>query len=262
MDLRKFYPPLLELVKKASAAILDIYDDPTRFEVDFKSDDSPLTAADRASNDIICKGLQATFPEIPIISEENKQLPFEDRSKYDLCWLVDPLDGTKEFVKRNGEFTINIALVKQGKPILGVMHIPVLSDSFIASENNGSYKVSQGRWTQLSCRSFDASRTGLGIVCSRSHLSPATHDYLSKYPEHTLVPKGSALKFAVIAQGQADLYPRLGPTMEWDTAAAQVILEEAGGQVLDFERQTPLQYNKPDLLNPNFIACGNGTLPN
>lgn len=250
----------MSIAEKASNAILDIYKDPDAFEVQSKKDDSPLTAADQASNDIICTGLHNLDAGIPIISEENRQIPFEERSNYSHCWMVDPLDGTKEFVKRNGEFTVNIALIENNRVVLGLMYIPVTGEAYYASRGEPAYKVIGGQSITIKCRTFDKNKKGLGMVCSRSHLSEATRDYVEKYNEPILVPRGSSLKFTVIAQGDADIYPRLGPTMEWDTAAAQIILECAGGQVLDFETNAPLQYNKEDLLNPNFIAFGAGTL--
>jgi len=260
LDLLKLYSPLLTIAKQASQSILSIYDDPDRFNVQIKKDDSPLTAADQASNDIICAGLQNIDAGIPIISEENKQIPFEERSTYNYCWMVDPLDGTKEFVKRNGEFTINIALIEDGAVVLGLMHIPVTAETYFASKGDQAHKERDGKREIIKCRTFDNQAKGLGMVCSRSHLSTATNDYVDKYHDPVLVPRGSALKFTVIAQGDADIYPRLGPTMEWDTAAAQIILESAGGQVLDFESRKPLRYNKENLLNPNFIAFGQGSL--
>ena len=260
MNLRNLYSPLLSIAEEASKAILDIYNDPERFNVQLKNDDSPLTAADQASNEIICAGLQDINGDIPIISEENKQIPFEERSAYEYCWMVDPLDGTKEFVKRNGEFTINIALIKDSRAVLGLMHIPVAGASFYASMGDGAYKVHDGETSAIKCRPFDSQAKSLGMVCSRSHPNDRTLHYVEKYIDPILVPRGSALKFTAIAQGEADIYPRLGPTMEWDTAAAQIILESAGGQVLDFETRLPLRYNKENLLNPNFIAFGLGSL--
>ena len=260
MDLRNLYSPLLSIAELASKAIIDIYDDPERFNVQIKDDASPLTAADQASNDIICAGLQDIDQSIPIISEENRQIPFEERSAYNYCWMVDPLDGTKEFVKRNGEFTINIALIENGRVVLGLMHIPVTGESYFASKGDAAHKAHKGEREVINCRKFDNQASGLGMVCSRSHPSEATRNYVEKYQDPILVPRGSALKFSVIAQGDADIYPRLGPTMEWDTAAAQIILECAGGQVLDFESRKPLRYNKENLLNPNFIAFGKGSL--
>ena len=250
---------MLETVHKASQAILSIYENRDRFAIDFKQDDSPLTDADRASNDIICEQL-AVLSSFPIISEESRQRPYSDRSTFEYCWMVDPLDGTKEFIKRNGEFTINIALIKGGEAILGMMHVPVTGSSYFAAKGDGAYRMQHGLKSQIHCRPFHPDAAQLGVVCSRSHLSEATQSYVDNYDDPELVPKGSALKFTVIAEGKADLYPRLGPTMEWDTAAAQVILEQAGGQVLDFVTRAPLQYNKEVLVNPHFVACGKGTL--
>ena len=260
LNFQEFYHPLIDIVQKASKAILKVYEDPTRFAVNYKEDNSPLTAADQASNLIICENLENLYPEIPIISEENRNVDYSERSGYDYCWMVDPLDGTKEFVKRNGEFTINIALIHQGESVLGIMHIPVTGVSFLASKGDTAYIWKDDHLSGIRCRSYDHTSIGLGLVCSRSHLNDATRSYVDQYEQPVMVPKGSALKFTVIAMGEADIYPRLGPTMEWDTAAAQIILESAGGKVLDFETRMPLRYNKPNLLNPNFIACGDGEI--
>ncbi|MBX2814922.1 MAG: 3'(2'),5'-bisphosphate nucleotidase CysQ [Saprospiraceae bacterium] len=258
MLLEKYEALLVDAVIEAGQAIMEIYADPSRFNVELKGDESPLTAADQAANDIICKALAST--DIPIISEENKQAAFEERRGYKSCWLVDPLDGTKEFIKRNGEFTVNIALVEQGQSILGIIYVPVTGATYLAARGEGSYLMAKGKKESIRSRTFDPRDKGLAVVCSRSHLNSKTEDYLSQYADYDLMPRGSSLKFTELAQGMADFYPRIGPTMEWDTAAAQIILEEAGGAVLDFESREPLRYNKENLLNPNFIALGTGSV--
>lgn len=258
--LSRFKKPLQELAEAAGAAILEIYQDPSRFDVDYKSDNSPLTAADKASNAIIVKGLESLPDQFPIISEESKNQPYEIRKSYEYCWLVDPLDGTKEFIKRNGEFTINIALIRDGKPIVGLLYVPVTGACYFAAEGEGAWRIDGQEEVQLECASFHLENPGLRVLCSRSHLSPATKEYVDRLDAAVLVPQGSALKFTVMAEGKGDIYPRIGPTMEWDTAAAHILLNEAGGQIVEFATGKPLTYNKDSLLNPDFIAYGDGSL--
>ncbi|MDH3651453.1 MAG: 3'(2'),5'-bisphosphate nucleotidase CysQ [Saprospiraceae bacterium] len=260
MQILSFIDPLRAILDSASKAILEIYQDPNRFEVDRKSDNSPLTAADRASNDIICRGLEALNPSLPIVSEESIEVHYKVRSKYDYFWMVDPLDGTKEFIRRNGEFTINVALIHQTRAVLGCILVPVSGELFIGIDGKGARRYKGEEFHLMSCRNFREDAPALNLVCSRSHLNDQTKEYVSNFNEPVMLPRGSALKFTVLAAGEADIYPRLGPTMEWDTAAAQIILEEAGGSLLEWESREPLQYNKSSLLNPNFIAFGNGVL--
>ena len=203
-----------KIVRQASTEILRIYDDPSKFGVQYKEDESPLTAADKASNEVICMSLQK-LESFPIISEESKRLSYAERAAYDYCWLVDPLDGTKEFIKRNGEFTINVALVLKGVVVLGILHIPVTGETFYAAQGHGAYYERAGKSKRLYCRTFDNQASGLTMVCSRSHLNNATQQYMQRYQNPKLLPKGSALKFTVIVNGEADIYPRIGPTMEW-----------------------------------------------
>ncbi len=261
MLLERFEQPVVALAKQAGEAIMKIYENPDLFQVELKGDQSPLTAADKAANDIICDGLAALDQDIRIISEENKLAPYSERSQSKRCWLVDPLDGTKEFIKRNGEFTVNVALVEDGRSVFGVVYVPVTGETYVAALGEGAFLINaDDQRSKLSCRSFDQSATGLAIICSRSHLNEATQDFVRRFADHELVPRGSSLKFTVLARGEADVYPRLGPTMEWDTAAAHIIVEEAGGSLVHFESREPLTYNKEDLLNPNFIAMGAGEL--
>jgi len=244
------------IAKDAGAAILDIYHNAENYEVEQKSDDSPLTVADRTANTIICDGLEKLEVQYPIISEENKSIPYEERKDYASAWLVDPLDGTKEFIKRNGEFTVNIALIEKGKSTLGVVYAPVLDELYWAVEGEGAYLEKNGQTTQLHAKSFEMANKNLGVVCSRSHLNDATKEFVEKLNEPELVSKGSSLKFLLIAKGEAHVYPRLAPTMEWDTAAAHVVVTEAGGQVIAQDTMLPLMYNKENLLNPHFVAYG------
>ncbi|HLS29252.1 MAG TPA: 3'(2'),5'-bisphosphate nucleotidase CysQ [Flavobacteriaceae bacterium] len=244
--------------------IMEIYQQD--FEVEFKSDESPLTKADQEANQVILNILEPT--EIPIISEEIKNMPYKERAKWDLCWMVDPLDGTKEFVKKNGEFTVNIALIKDGLPILGVVYWPVNNKLYFASAEQGSYMtlVEQGELptdieeliNQGEPLPNQPQPKAYTIVASRSHPSPETDNFInecrSKHGEVDLVSRGSSLKLCMVAEGSAQVYPRLAPTMEWDTAAAHAVAKYAGCQVLNFENRKELQYNKEDLLNPYFIV--------
>ncbi len=255
--LQTLIPELSSICRKAGSAIMDIYADESKFNVESKGDDSPLTQADKEANTIICQGLEAMDDSIPIISEENKEIPYSERKQFDYCWLVDPLDGTKEFIKRNGEFTVNIALLHQGKSILGFVYKPVDSTLYYGIEGWGSYREKAGKLVRLSAKKFSMNDKQLGVVCSRSHLNDDTQAFLDALTEPVTVSKGSSLKFLVLAEGGAHVYPRLAPTMEWDTGAAQIVLEEAGGSVINTETNTPLNYNKENLLNPYFIAYGN-----
>ncbi len=256
-NLTDFIPSLRKIANSAAAAILEVYEQEERFQnVQRKDDNSPLTAADLASNQIICEGLKALPVSYPIISEENKTLPYSERSKWTRCWLVDPLDGTKEFIKRNGEFTINIALVENGRPVLGLIHIPVTGECWWAVKAAGAYR-SDGKTQQVvAAARFCRTDPGLNIVCSRSHFTGETQRFIGQFKEPNLVSRGSALKFLLIANGDAHVYPRIAPTMEWDTAAAQIIVEEAGGKLLRFDDGKPMVYNKENLLNPSFVAWG------
>jgi len=244
------------IARDAGAAIMKIYgtDD---FQVESKADESPLTIADQTANDIICAGLEKLEMQFPIISEENKTIAYEDRKDYKYFWLVDPLDGTKEFIKRNGEFTVNIALVRGQRPVMGVVYAPVMDEMFWALKGEGAYQEKGGEVTRLQPDAFKMEDKGLGLVCSRSHLNDDTQAFVDKFDEPNLVSKGSSLKFLILAKGEAQIYPRLAPTMEWDTGAAQIVLEEAGGSVINNDTKEPLLYNKESLLNPYFVAMGN-----
>ena len=256
MELNSLIPELVSLARKAGEAILEIYQNEEEWQVQQKDDDSPLTRADQRSNDIICEGLRSLSVQFPIISEENREIPYEERKNYTYCWMVDPLDGTKEFIKRNGEFTVNIALIHENKPVLGVVHIPVSNATFWAVKGSGAHWTNGSREELLNAARFDKNMPNLRIVASRSHLNADTENFVAQFRAPIMVSKGSSLKFMLIAEGEAHIYPRLAPTMEWDTAAAHIILEEAGGSVLQADSLEPLVYNKPNLLNPFFIAYG------
>jgi 3'(2'), 5'-bisphosphate nucleotidase len=242
-----------EISRLAGHAIMDIYRQ--GIEVTHKADDSPLTQADLASHRIICNALQKLTPEIPCLSEESASIDFGTRSSWNEYWLIDPLDGTKEFIKRNGEFTVNIALVRNHDPVLGVVHIPVSGESFIGSVEHGARRVSpEGKTSIISIRTPAAQP--LIVVGSRSHANPVLESFLEKLGDHELISMGSSLKFCVVAEGKADFYPRLGPTSEWDTAAAHAVVVAAGGQVVKLDGE-PLRYNqKESMLNPEFLVIG------
>ncbi|MFC3193409.1 3'(2'),5'-bisphosphate nucleotidase CysQ [Marinicella sediminis] len=242
-----------QLSVTAGKAIMDVYESGD-FGVDHKSDDSPLTKADLASHRVIVDGLNSLTPDVPVLSEESADIPFEERQKWEKYWLVDPLDGTKEFIKRNGEFTVNIALVESGKPILSVVYVPVTHVTYAAAQGVGVFKVEGGKRSSIGV--MKNSRFKPTVVGSRSHMSDEVKEYLERLGQHELVSMGSSLKFCLVAEGKADLYPRLGLTSEWDTAAAQCIVEQAGGQVVTLDGE-PLQYNSKDsLLNPHFMVFG------
>lgn len=256
-SLLSLIPSLLEIARQAAAAILEIYNSNADFGVEAKSDDSPLTRADRAANEVICRGLEALPVKYPIISEENKLLPYSKRRDWTRCWLVDPLDGTKEFIKKNGDFTVNIALVENGEVVAGVVGIPAQDELYWAVKGSGAFCIKNQAEQPIEAAIFSQQDDGLKIVCSRSHLTPETEAFIAKYNTPKLVSRGSALKFLLLAKGEAHVYPRIAPTMEWDTAAAQIILEEAGGSVVVYETGEPMRYNREDLLNPSFVGYGN-----
>ena len=245
------YRALCALARKAGAAIMEIYGD--AFEVETKKDASPLTAADRAAHVIIDAGLQELYPEIPLLSEEGRDIPFEERKSWRLFWLVDPLDGTKEFIKRNGEFTVNIALIEDGYPVAGVVHLPAAGRTYFGGKGDGAWLEEEGSPPVMIHPRVPRAGRGLAVVMSRSHPSPELDDYLAGIDVAASISVGSSLKFCAIAEGKADLYPRLGPTMEWDTAAGQAVVESAGGKVVDLAGNR-LRYNKEELLNGSFIV--------
>jgi 3'(2'), 5'-bisphosphate nucleotidase len=245
---------IIKIAEKADDIILDIYKED--FNVDFKVDDSPLTIADKLASDYICSNLNKLYPNIPIICEETKNDEYIIREKYEYVWIVDPLDGTKEFIKKNGEFTVNIGLVKNNKPILGVVTIPCQKKTYYAELNKGAYLKENNKLTKLKVNTFNFKDKNLRIVCSRSHLNNVTENFLKNFEDPIIVRSGSSLKFMLIAEGKADIYPRLAPTMEWDTCASQIIVEESEGKVL-IRDNVKLSYNKENLRNPDFITYGN-----
>jgi 3'(2'), 5'-bisphosphate nucleotidase len=240
------------IAEAAGTAIMDVYT--TDFAVELKDDRSPLTAADRAAHRIIVERLNDLADSFPILSEESSAVEISERRRWDRYWLVDPLDGTKEFVKRNGEFTVNIALIDRHRPVLGVVRAPALDLEYSAAAGLGAFRRHDHE--PLAPIRVSAAASPLRIVGSRSHSSPTLAAYARALGDHVLKPMGSSLKICLVAEGEADVYPRLGPTSEWDTAAAQAILECAGGSMMDLQGQ-PITYNaKDDLLNPHFLAVG------
>lgn len=250
MNKLKVLEYLLHICDVSNEIILEIYN--KDFEVEYKSDQSPLTIADKKVSDYICNALKIWDATIPIICEETKLVDYEERKHWDRYWLVDPLDGTKEFVKRNGEFTVNIALIEGGEPTIGVISVPVKGDFYCAAKGKGAFKLNSKDIVKLECEPFEMWKP-LTAVCSRSHLDEKTKELMSFFDIKDTVSCGSSLKFMMLCENKAQIYPRLTPCMEWDIGAAHIILNEAGGcmrQLFDEK----VQYNKPNLLVPMFFA--------
>jgi len=257
-SLELLMPQVVALARIAGDAIMEIYSQ-ENFGTTYKENDSPLTHADLAAHRLIIEQLQALTPNLPTLSEESKSVPYENRQNWDSFWLIDPLDGTKEFIKRNGEFTVNIALIKNGEPLLGVVHAPALNITYWAAKGFGAFKRSPEGMTQQ-IRVSDYREGTLKIVASRSHAGESLTQFLATIDNYECVSMGSSLKLCLVAEGTAHLYPRLGPTMEWDVAAAHCVVTEAGGSLTDLASDT-LRYNKPNLLNPYFMVCGSPAYP-
>ena len=252
-NLEQLCQDVINIAQLASEKILVVYN--TEFDVTSKEDNTPLTEADLAAHHVITDGLTKLSPEIPILSEESVDIPFATRQQWHTYWLVDPLDGTREFVKRNGEFTVNIALIEDHKPVLGVIHTPVSGICYYATKDGGSYKkVPDETAVSISTRRKQADHTL--VAGSRSHRGDSLNAFLEKIGDYEIVSMGSSLKSCLVAEGKVDIYPRLGPTSEWDTAAAQCIVENAGGTIVELSMQ-PMRYNTKDsLLNPHFLVIG------
>lgn len=272
----RYYEDLLneviEIAVCAGEEIMEIYE--KDFSIEYKDDESPLTDADKHSNDIITAGLKKLSTQYPILSEETKKAEYAERKGWECFWLVDPIDGTKEFIKKNGEFTVNIALIEKGKPVMGVVHAPALDILYYGMKGFGAYRRADGKIEQMPLAVNNPAESKIiRVVASRSHLNGETTDFINaiaeQYPDCAIerVSKGSSLKLCMVAEGSADIYPRIAPTMEWDTAAAQGVAEAAGKGVYKFETfptdnirfNTPLdaeklRYNKEDLLNPFFVV--------
>jgi 3'(2'), 5'-bisphosphate nucleotidase len=243
---------LVRTAREAGDAILEIYRQD--FAVYEKQDASPLTEADLASHRIIVEALRQLTPDIPVLSEEDADIPFGERSQWSSYWLIDPLDGTKEFIKKNDEFTVNIALIREHRPYLGVVHVPATGVTFYGEAGKGAFRMEHGETRQIHATTHAG--TPLRVAGSRSHAGSSLQTFLENIGAHEIVSMGSSLKLCLVAEGKADLYPRLGPTSEWDTAAAQAVVEAAGGMVTDTSG-SPLLYNtKESLLNPHFLVFG------
>lgn len=256
-QLSQWLPLISKIAVAAGDAILAIYQQPQAVVVQQKADDSPLTAADLAAHQLIMRELTVLTPDIPVLSEEDADVPWSVRQHWHCYWLVDPLDGTKEFIKRNGEFTVNIALIVAGEPVLGVIHAPVLQKTYSAVLGLGAFVAEVDAQGQIQKRQIQAQKPTAGepvkIVGSRSHAQPGLDDILALYPNHQLLAVGSSLKFCLVAEGSAHLYPRLGPTMLWDTGAGHVIATAAGASV-SYEGIEGPAYQRENLLNGNFLV--------
>ncbi len=263
MEKNKYYDILFRASLEAGEEILKIYE--TDFDVEFKEDESPLTKADINANGVIMRYLKETG--IPVLSEEGRDIPYQERKNWKRLWIVDPLDGTKEFVKKNGEFTVNIALVENGKPVMGVVYAPVLDIIYFGDVNTGAFKITgassvndiYGALNEKNKLPLNTGKDYYGVVASRSHLTKETEDYINNLKKHhdniKIVSKGSSLKLCMIAEGVADIYPRFAPTSEWDTAAGHAVVAASGGRVVKAENENEdVVYNKEDILNPWFIA--------
>lgn len=252
MPYSSFLADVIKIADEASEKVLRIYQ--SDFKVSYKEDESPITAADVASHDIIVKGLRSLSRDIPILSEEGVPADWEERKQWRRFWLVDPIDGTKEFTQRSGEFTVNIALIEGGEPVMGVVTAPALKEAFWGVKAEGAHKRDRtGRINRIRVTEPQATKR---VVASKNHMNDETRNFIKALGAHKTVQAGSSLKFCRIAEGHADIYPRMGPTSEWDTAAAHAVLLAAGGNVHTLEGR-PLQYGKENVLNPYFIAAGN-----
>ena len=252
MHYSSILPDVIKIADEASEKVLHIYQ--SDFKVNYKEDHSPITAADIASHDIIVKGLRQISRDIPVLSEEGAEIPWEERKKWRRFWLIDPIDGTKDFTQRTGEFTVNIAMIEDGEPVMGVVTAPALKEAFWGIKGEGAHMRDRtGRVHRI--RVAEPKDT-LRVVASKNHLNEETRAFIEALGSHETVQAGSSLKFCRIAEGHADIYPRMGPTSEWDTAAAHAVLVAAGGKVQTPEGH-PLVYGKENILNPNFIAAGN-----
>lgn len=251
MNTNNLLPRALKAAELACEEILKVYQSDD-FQAEAKGDNSPLTLADRKAHQRIVEVLQPT--DIPVLSEEGKRIPYDQRRQWEYFWMVDPLDGTKEFIKRNGEFTVNIALIHQQRPVLGVVAVPVTGDVFYSDGKDAFVKNEDKTIPLLRRPPINLSAPNLKVVASRSHMNDDTQKFISELMEPELVSKGSSLKFMLVAEGKADVYPRYAPTMEWDTAAAHAIINAVGLKVLESGKETELVYNKENLLNPYFLV--------
>jgi len=246
IDLEK----IVDIAKEAGDVIMKIYS--RDFKIEYKDDKSPLTEADIKSNNIICNALTLLYPDIPILSEENATVDYKTRKNWKYYWCIDPIDGTKEFIKRNGEFTVNIALIQIDKPVLGVVYAPAIDVMYKAKDGIGAFKND----IKLPMKINNNLKDKTVVVCSKSHLSKETQEFIDNIDTKEIIQKsiGSSLKLCMVAEGEADIYPRVAPTMEWDTAAAHAIVLNSKKDVVRFDDKKSLVYNKENLLNPSFIV--------
>lgn len=254
-----FSDEIIEAIKKiakdAGDAILDVYNKPDSIKVKEKSDNSPITQADLAAHHIIEKGLSQVTPDIPILSEESAEIPFAERQSWSSFWLVDPLDGTKEFIARTDDFTVNIAFVSNHAPIFGLIYLPIEQTFYYGAKEYGAFKQVLG--SEATAISTSDQSGALRVSVSRRHQSDKLKLLLDGLEAYEVIPRGSSIKMCLVAEGSADLYPRLGPTCEWDTGAGQCILEAAGGGIIKADTREPLRYNTKDsLVNPGFFCVG------
>jgi 3'(2'), 5'-bisphosphate nucleotidase len=257
LEMESLLAASIRSAKQAGVRIMEIYDGD--FAIEQKDDNSPLTEADMAAHGVVVNGLQSLSPAFPVLSEESADIPYSARRRWEHYWLVDPLDGTREFIKRNGEFTVNIALIEQDRAILGVVYAPALKLCYFAASGMGAFKQ-EGEQEPVAIHARLQHSDPVIVAGSRSHRGDSLNAFLANLGEHELLSMGSALKSCLVAEGAADIYPRLGPTSEWDTAAAQCIVEEAGGRVTTLDMKT-LRYNtKESLLNPEFFVFGDNSV--
>jgi 3'(2'), 5'-bisphosphate nucleotidase len=244
---------VINIAIDAGKEILRIYQQDS-FDQQSKLDKSPLTEADIAAHNLITRQLKQITPNVPILSEESKKIPWNVRKLWSIYWLIDPLDGTKEFIKKNGEFTVNIALIHQNNPIIGVVHAPVLNETWVGEQGKSAIKIEQE--SRITIKATPYKKTDIcKVVGSRSHAGDSLNKYLQGLGEYHLISIGSSIKLCLVAEGKAHIYLRLGPTSEWDTAAAHAVVNSAGGEVFEFETKMPLKYNTKDsLLNPYFVV--------
>lgn len=254
MDYDALVPEVLAIAADAGEKIMAFYRQD--YEVTQKQDDSPLTEADMASHHCIVDGLRSLAPKLAILSEE-EEVPWEERRDWEAFWLVDPIDGTKDFIKQTGEFTVNIALIEHGVPVMGVVTVPAQGIEYWGTRSSGAFRRQEGETVRLQVVEPPAEKR---VVASKNHMNAETEAFIDSLGAHCLVQAGSSLKFCRIAEGEADIYPRVGPTCEWDTGAAQAVLEAAGGQVLTFDGD-PLRYGKESVYNPHFVAAGPWFVP-
>jgi len=262
MNYQSLSKSTIGISKEAGAAILEVYDRDEDLAITTKENDSPLTEADLAAHRIIVDALRELTPGLPILSEESRAVSWQERQSWQTYWLVDPLDGTKEFISRNGEFTVNIALIDNGRPVLGVVYVPV-KDIIYYGSPDGAFKEAGGKTEAIQTARIEDNQQTIAVVASRSHKGDELESWLeraaARFPQMELVSMGSSLKICLVAEGRADIYPRLALTSEWDTAAAQAVLEAAGGVLTDTDFNIYRYNQKEDILNPFFFAIGDRT---